>query len=49
MTNRRDWDASFSGNWYDLTLSTAPVFVRRFAGRLERGKNRFSDPAMESA
>lgn len=43
------WDVSSSGNWYDLALSTAQGFVRRFAGRLETGKNSVSDPAMGSA
>lgn len=43
------WDVSKSGNWYDLTLSTAEGFVRRFAGRLETGKNSVSDPAMGSS
>ncbi len=41
-------DVSKSGNWYDLTLSTAQGFMRRFAGRLETGKNSVSDPAMGS-
>jgi phospholipase C len=41
------WDLSTSGNWYDLTLS-AQGFMRRFAGRLETGKNSVSDPAMGS-
>ena len=39
------WDVSKSGNWYDLTLR-AGAFVRRFAGRLETGRNGISDPAM---
>jgi phospholipase C len=37
---------STSGNWYDLTLQQGQTFVRRFAGRLETGKNGVSDPAM---
>jgi phospholipase C len=39
---------SISGHWYDLTLLTKEGFVRRFAGRLETGKNGVSDPAMGS-
>ena len=42
------WDVSRSGNWYDLTLLTKQGFLRRFAGRLETGKNGVSDPAMGS-
>jgi len=42
------WDLSTSGNWYDLSLSTKQGFVRRFAGRLETGKDSVSDPAMGS-
>jgi phospholipase C len=34
-----------SGNWYDL-LVEAPGFARRFAGRVETGRNSISDPAM---
>jgi phospholipase C len=40
------WDVSASGNWYDITLRAGQGFVRRFAGRLETGKNSVSDPAM---
>jgi len=40
------WDVSASGNWYDLTLRTKSGFMRRFAGRLETGRNGVSDPAM---
>ena len=40
------WDVSKSGNWYDLTLLAEQGFVRRFAGRLETGKNGISDPMM---
>jgi phospholipase C len=29
-----------------MTLSTEPGFIRRFAGRLETGKDGISDPAM---
>jgi phospholipase C len=40
------WDVSRSGNWYDLTVTADRGFVRRFAGRLETGKDGVSDPAM---
>ena len=40
-----NWDVSKSGNWYDL-LVAAPGFNRRFAGRVETGRNTVSDPAM---
>jgi phospholipase C len=39
-------DVATSGNWYDITLRTAQGFGRRFAGRMETGKNSVSDPAM---
>jgi phospholipase C len=37
-----------SGNWYDfvVTCAASPGFVRRFAGRMETGKDAVSDPAM---
>lgn len=41
----RSWKLTDSGNWYDFTL-TAAGFERRFAGRMENGKNLISDPAM---
>jgi phospholipase C len=37
---------SKSGNWYDLTARTDQGFLRRFAGRLETGKDGVSDPAV---
>jgi phospholipase C len=42
------WPVTDSGNWYDFTVSasTAPTFKRRFAGRIETGKDSVSDPAM---
>jgi phospholipase C len=43
------WDVSKSGNWYDLTLKSERGFTRRFAGRLETGKNTVSDPAAGAA
>jgi len=45
-TKSLQWDLSTSGNWYDLTLLAGRGFLRRFAGRLETGKNGISDPAM---
>jgi phospholipase C len=39
------WDVSKSGSWYDLVIE-APGLRRRFAGRLETGRNSISDPAM---
>jgi len=48
-TASQHWDVSPSGNWYDLILRAGPEFVRRFAGRLETGKNSVSDPAMGRA
>ena len=41
-----EWDVAPSGNWYDITLSLEPGFMRRFAGRIETGKDGVSDPAM---
>jgi len=41
-----EWDVAASGNWYDITLSTESGFMRRFAGRIETGKDGISDPAM---
>jgi phospholipase C len=40
------WDVSRSGNWYDIAITAEGGFVRRFAGRLETGKDSVSDPAM---
>ena len=34
-----------SGDWYDLRVD-APGFARRFAGRVETGRNSVSDPVM---
>jgi len=42
------WDVSKSGNWYDFALTAGDGFLRRFAGRLETGKDSISDPAMGS-
>ena len=40
-----NWDVAKSGNWYELLVS-AGTYVRRFAGRVETGRNCVSDPAM---
>ncbi|QET06051.1 phospholipase C, phosphocholine-specific [Cupriavidus pauculus] len=43
----RNWALAAQGNWYDFTVTTAQGgFTRRFAGRLENGKDGVSDPAM---
>jgi len=41
-----EWDVAPSGNWYDITLGMEPGFIRRFAGRMETGRDGISDPAM---
>ncbi|WP_443089165.1 phospholipase domain-containing protein [Xylophilus sp.] len=40
-----------SGNWYDFSVqcSTQETFARRFAGRVENGRDGVSDPAMGTA
>ena len=40
-----NWDVAKSGNWYELLVSV-PGCARRFAGRVETGRNSISDPAM---
>ena len=42
------WSLADTGNWYDfmVTCSGAATFRRRFAGRIETGKDSVSDPAM---
>ncbi|AVS70037.1 phospholipase C, phosphocholine-specific [Paracidovorax avenae] len=42
------WDLSGSAHWYDFTLTcdALPGFARRFAGRVETGRDGLSDPAM---
>lgn len=41
------WPIGRQGNWYDLTVSVPQgSFMRRFAGRMENGKDGVSDPAM---
>jgi phospholipase C len=39
------WAVKNSGNWYDFSVSTEG-FERRFAGRMEDGKDHITDPAM---
>jgi phospholipase C len=39
------WTISDAGNWYDFTV-TGDNFERRFAGRMETGKDSVSDPLM---
>ena len=42
------WALGPTHGWYDLTLSSpdAPAWRRRFAGRLESGRDSITDPAM---
>ena len=42
------WSLESSFGWYDLTVSTDSdaAFSRRFAGRLETGRDTYSDPAL---
>lgn len=41
------WPVGSQGNWYDFTVTTQQgSFRRRFAGRVETGKDLVSDPAM---
>lgn len=48
----QSWNLSGNANWYDFTVSdsaspsTPATFSRRFAGRVEIGKDTTSDPAM---
>jgi phospholipase C len=45
---RKRWSIEENGNWYDFTLSceALPGWSRRFAGRLENGRDGVSDPAL---
>ena len=48
------FDISASGNWYDFSASVmgdgdVKCYDRRFAGRMETGKDTISDPAMSAA
>lgn len=42
------WSVSQYGNWYDFTVDVPRLagFQRRFAGRIENGRDLISDPAM---
>jgi phospholipase C len=40
------WHLAASAGWYDFTVTAANGFMRRFAGRLETGRDSVSDPAM---
>lgn len=42
------WPVAASGNWHDFTVScdASAAFRRRFAGRIETGRDSVSDPAM---
>ncbi|RSZ56878.1 phospholipase C, phosphocholine-specific [Massilia atriviolacea] len=42
------WPLCDCGNWYDFSVrvNELPGYVRRFAGRVETGKDTVSDPAM---
>jgi phospholipase C len=40
------WPLDASGGWYDFTLTAENGVARRFAGRLETGKDSISDPEM---
>lgn len=41
------WSLEQTGGWYDVTVTspTAPFFAVRLAGRLETGRDTFTDPA----
>ncbi|HKR43515.1 MAG TPA: phospholipase domain-containing protein, partial [Paraburkholderia sp.] len=41
-----NWALADSGGWYDFTLSAENGVIRRFAGRVETGRDSVSDPAM---
>jgi len=44
----RHWSLARSAHWYDITVEARgiPGFRRRFAGRVETGRDSLSDPAM---
>ncbi|WP_027820433.1 phosphocholine-specific phospholipase C [Paraburkholderia bannensis] len=44
----QSWPLAASGGWYDFTLSAENGVTRRFAGRLETGRDSISDPDMGS-
>jgi phospholipase C len=45
------WSLGDSGYWYDFNIvcPTLPGWLRRFAGRLETGRDGMSDPALRPA
>lgn len=45
---RLSWSMQDSGGWYDFSLSIdeLPGYLRRFAGRVETGRDSLSDPRM---
>jgi phospholipase C len=45
----QSWNLDGSNSWYDFTLTMDGGYVRRFAGRLETGKDGTSDPVMGAA
>jgi phospholipase C len=47
-TQDMHWDLTDSNRWYDFVVTSPdmPTFSRRFAGRVETGKDGISDPAM---
>ncbi|PZX25973.1 PHOSPHOLIPASE C (PHOSPHATIDYLCHOLINE CHOLINEPHOSPHOHYDROLASE) SIGNAL PEPTIDE PROTEIN [Cupriavidus phytorum] len=50
MQLQQHWPVARQGNWYDFTVTTTQGgFTRRFAGRIETGKDGVSDPAMGAA
>jgi phospholipase C len=46
MQTDASWNVTDSHHWYDFTLTMGTAFERRFAGRLETGRDSVSDPAM---
>jgi len=48
-TAKAQWTLRSSAGWYDLSVTNtkSPGYHRRLAGRIETGKDSFSDPAME--
>ncbi|WP_251862947.1 phosphocholine-specific phospholipase C [Achromobacter sp. Marseille-Q4962] len=47
-TGELTWDVAACGQWYDFAVACEgyAAFARRFAGRMETGKDSISDPAM---
>lgn len=44
--HRQTWHTDASGHWYDVSVSGPGGFVRRYAGRVETGRDSISDPAL---